>query len=270
MSAPVSSLATTTGATTTRALRGLWLGRRPYGPVHQLQEQLFEARRAGAVGDTVLFLEHDPVVTRGRGARADHLLASANLLAELGVDLADTARGGDVTLHLPGQLVAYPILDLAPDLRDVRRYVRTLAAVMQRVCARSGLATGTIDEYIGLWADASNVRQWPGERAARTPVKVGAIGVRISRWITMHGFALNLSPDLSLFRLIVPCGIREHGVGSVAQLTGEAPSVREAAHLAFDAMRELFGGAPAELIDVSGAPLSQLQPPSPSDVRLRD
>lgn len=244
-----------------RAIRGLWLGRRPYGPVHDLQHQLFEARRKGVLGDTVLFLEHDPVITRGRGARADHLLASAGVLAEMGVGLEDTARGGDVTLHLPGQLVAYPIFDLAPDLQDVRRYVRTLAAVMQRVCARSGLSTGTIDEYIGLWADASNTAQWPGPEGARTPVKVGAIGVRISRWITMHGFALNLSPDLSLFRLIVPCGIREHGVASVAQLTGAAPSVREAAHVAFEAILELFGGSRAEVEDLSEVPLAQLVPP---------
>src|SRR5690606_15307195 len=151
--------------------------------------------------------------------------------------------------------VAYPILDLSPDLRDVRRYVRTLAAVMQRLCAQSGLATGLLDAYVGLWADAAQPDQWPGEGAARTPVKVGAIGVRISRWITMHGFALNLDPGRSWFGLVVPCGIREHGVSSVAQLTGTAPPVAEAAQRAFEAFGELFGRELGAFHELGAEPL---------------
>ncbi|MFO7180241.1 MAG: lipoyl(octanoyl) transferase LipB, partial [Pseudomonadota bacterium] len=217
----------------TRELDGYWLGRQPYAAVHALQERLFAARRAGAIPDTVLLLEHTPVVTYGRGARADHVLFPESELARRGVDVFHTGRGGDVTVHAPGQLVAYPILDLAPDRCDVRRYVRDLTEVMRRLVARSGISAGPFEKYVGLWVDVASPERWPGAEQARTPAKIGAIGVRISRWITMHGFALNLDPDLSVFRYIVPCGIREHGVTSVRQLVGEAPSVREAAERAY-------------------------------------
>jgi lipoyl(octanoyl) transferase len=234
-----------------RSFRALWLGCQPYGPTHELQSRLFEARRQGHLGDTILLLEHAPVITRGRGARNAHLLASPEELRRLGVDTVDTGRGGDVTLHAPGQLIAYPIFDLSPDWQDVRRYVRTLSNVMADVVAMSGIDAGTLDRYIGLWADAASPGHWPGEGSLQTPLKLGAIGVRISRWITMHGFALNLHPDLSLFRLIVPCGIQEYGVTSVQQLMGAAPAVPEAATRALESFVERFSAGPAHLEDLS-------------------
>lgn len=234
-----------------RSFRAAWLGRRPYGPTHELQLLLHEARRRGDVGDILLLLEHTPVITRGRGARDAHLLATPSELSAAGIDFMETGRGGDVTLHAPGQLVAYPIFDLSPDWRDVRRYVRALTDVMAQVAAEAGVSSGTLDAYVGLWADAESVDRWPGEAAARRPVKLGAVGVRISRWITMHGFALNLHPDLSLFRLIVPCGIREHGVTSIAELTGSSPPVAAAAQLALGAFARVFQATATPLEDLS-------------------
>ncbi len=233
-----------------RTLRPMWLGRRPYGPILELQERLHEARRHNDVGDTLLLLEHAPVITEGRGADAAHLLGSPELLKELGVELFSTARGGDLTLHAPGQLVAYPILSLAPDRQDVRRYVRDLTEVMRRLCAEHGIGAGALDEYIGLWADAEQPSHWD-QLTASTPVKLGAIGVKISRWVTMHGFALNLTTDLSLFRLIVPCGIREHGVASVAQLSGAAPDMYETAARAVRAFAGVFDADVMPLEDLT-------------------
>jgi len=227
--------------TSERALRAFWLGRAAYEPVHALQHELQEARKAGKIADTVLFVEHEPTITLGRGATADHLLTSESALAEAGIALVSTGRGGDVTLHAPGQLVCYPILDLHPDRMDVRRYVKDLNRVMMSLAQSYGIHSGLIEKYIGLWADQSDPNHWPGVETARTPVKIGAIGVRISRWVTMHGFAFNLSTDLSLFRLIVPCGIQEFGVGSVASLTGETPSVESAAQRALPMLAEVFG-----------------------------
>src|SRR5690606_40987696 len=131
-------------------------------------------------------LEHTPVVTRGRGARPGHVLASVDELRRRGVDCVETGRGGDVTLHAPGQLVAYPIFDLSPDWRDVRRYVRALAEVMRRVAAEAGIGAGTLEAYIGLWADAGTPGAWPGADALKQPVKRGALWVRISSWLTGH------------------------------------------------------------------------------------
>jgi len=205
-----------------RTLRGVWLGRRPYSEVVALQERLLAERQAGRGEDTVLLLEHPPVVTLGRGAKPEHLLATPETLAELGIVLEQTSRGGDVTLHAPGQLVAYPIVDLNPDRRDVRRFVQALTETMRRLVAELGVATGTHPKHVGLWADRAEPRKFDGASTATDLVKLGAIGVRISRWVTMHGFALNLVNDLALYGVIVPCGIREHGVASVASLGGRA------------------------------------------------
>lgn len=232
-----------------RALDGFWLGRQGYEPVLALQERLHMARREGRVGDTVLFVEHEPVITFGRGGKEANLLTSEASLLAAGIAVSRTGRGGDVTLHAPGQLVCYPILDLAPDRCDVRRYVRDLAEVMRRLVAEYGLAAGTIERFIGLWVDRESPAYFPGETALIDPVKIGAIGVRISRWVTLHGFALNLRPDLALFGHIVPCGIREHGVSSVHDLAGAAPTVREAAGRALAYLAEVLGASAAPLRD---------------------
>jgi len=236
-------------------LRAVWLGRAAYEPVHALQHELQEARKSGQIGDTVLFVEHQPTITLGRGATPDHLLSSPGALAEAGIAVVSTGRGGDVTLHAPGQLVCYPILDLHERM-DVRRYVKDLNRVMMDLAQSYGIQSGVIEKYIGLWADQADPSHWSGLEAARTPVKLGAIGVRISRWVTMHGFAFNLSTDLALFRLIVPCGITEFGVASVASLTGVAPSVHSAAERALPLLCQVFARESGGLESMGVAELS--------------
>jgi lipoyl(octanoyl) transferase len=170
------------------------------------------------------------------------VLFSAEALRARGVDLVETERGGDVTYHGPGQLVAYPIFDLAPDRPDVRRYVRDLVRVMSLLCADHGLGVGPRDDLIGAWVDLDSPHQWPGQEHNRAPAKVGAIGVKISRWITMHGFALNASTDLVDFGLIVPCGIAQHPVTSLASLgVTPVPSVEALARRAVEHFETVFG-----------------------------
>jgi lipoyl(octanoyl) transferase len=239
----------------TRELRGVWLGRRRYAPVHALQEELLAARQKRLVNDTVLLLEHEPVVTFGSGSHPENLLASEDSLAGLGMDIVRTGRGGDVTLHLPGQLVCYPILDLSPDRRDVRRYVGDLTETMRRLSSELGVETGKHPKHVGLWADRATPTRFSDATTAFDLVKVGAIGVRISRWCTMHGFALNLNPDLSLYRVIVPCGIREHGVASLATLGGAPMGVQAAARRTFEILGDVLGAGLERFDDRSEASL---------------
>jgi lipoyl(octanoyl) transferase len=244
---------------TERTLAGYFLGLRDYRSVLSLQEELLAARAAGQIGDTVLFVEHPAVITLGRGAHAEHLLASAEHLQTLGVELVQTGRGGDVTLHAPGQLVCYPIFDLSPDRRDVRRYVKDLTEVMRQVAQTYGVQAGRFEEHIGLWVNRDSPGLFRGDASPHDLVKLGAIGVRISRWVTMHGFALNLSPDMRLFSLIVPCGIREYGVASLAELIDRpAPAVLEAATHAFAALiRVLDGDAEGSTFTVGAPPATK-------------
>jgi lipoyl(octanoyl) transferase len=260
-----------------KRLRGVYLGRQAYAPLQALQEKLLGLRQTGAIDDTLLLLEHDPVVTLGRGAKAEHVLFTPELLTERGIDVVTSTRGGDVTLHAPGQLVAYPIVDLSPDRRDVRRWVHTLTETMRRVAEECGIAAGRHEEHVGLWADAAAPSRFTSAAEARELVKIGAIGVRISRWVTMHGFALNLAPDLSLYQAIVPCGIREHGVASLASLGGAPLTVRAAATRAHAILCEQWGASLSDLEESSaealvaavGAPLERsarsadYTPPSP-------
>ena len=181
------------------------LGRVAYARGLELQAELVAARQAGRVPDQLLLLEHDPVFTLGRNARSENVLFPAEALRERGFEVFETGRGGDVTYHGPGQLVGYPILELPPERRDVHRYVRELEEVMIRTCADYGLAASRVAGLTGAWLGQE---------------KVGAIGVRISRWVTSHGFALNISTDLLPFELIVPCGIRGRGVTSLERALG--------------------------------------------------
>lgn len=183
-----------------------------------LQKELVEDRRAGRIPDTLLLLEHPPVITLGvktRGSR-EHVVASPEALATAGVEVHDTGRGGDVTYHGPGQLVGYPIFDLNPDRRDVHRYVRDLEEMLIRAVARLGVHARRLDGLTGVWVGPAGREE-----------KVAAIGIRISRWITSHGFALNVSANLDHFRLIVPCGIADHGVTSLERLLGRAVRMAE-------------------------------------------
>src|SRR6476619_6511108 len=179
-----------------------------------MQRALVEERRAERVPDLLLLLQHPPVITlgvKGDGGRAN-IVATDERLAELGIDVSETGRGGDVTYHGPGQIVGYPILDLKPDRCDVHRYVRDLEDMMIRVCADYGVPAGRIKGLTGTWVGAD---------------KIGAIGVRLSRWITSHGFAFNVSTDLDHFRLIVPCGISDRGVTSLENATGKRVPIAE-------------------------------------------
>jgi lipoyl(octanoyl) transferase len=226
-----------------RAFVAHWLGRVRYARAHALQERLLGARLRGEIGDTLLLLEHDPVVTLGRGAREANVLLPRERLGDLGVDVHETARGGDVTYHGPGQLVAYPIFDLSPDRLDVRRYVRDLARVMIAVARAYGVDASFIEgdsKLVGVWVDEASPQKWRGPEGSARLAKLGAIGVRLSRWVTMHGFALNLSTDLSGFQLIVPCGIAQHGVTSLEALGVPAPAIGQAAKRAAAFFKEVF------------------------------
>jgi len=193
------------------------LGLVPYDEALALQRRLVDARKAGAIADTLLLLEHPHVVTIGvRRGGAANVVATPERLAELGVELFETGRGGDVTYHGPGQIVGYPILDLKPDRCDVHRYVRDIEDVMIRVCKELGLDATRLSGLTGVWIE--------GE-------KIGAIGVRISRWVTSHGFAFNVNADLDYFRLIVPCGISDRGVTSLEKLTGVRQNMNEVQRL---------------------------------------
>lgn len=236
-----------------RPVRAAWLGRRRYAPVHELQQRLVAARLAGQVGDTVLLVEHEPVLTLGRGAHPRNVLATEEQLRARGVDREEVGRGGDVTYHGPGQLVGYPILDLRPDRCDVRRYVRGLAEVMILLARDAGVEAGTVDGMIGVWADVERPDAWAGAPWAGHLAKIGAIGVKISRWITMHGFALNLEPDLGHFRLIVPCGIADHPVASIASLGGRPRTVRDTALAAGPALEAALDLRIAGIDDLAGA-----------------
>jgi lipoyl(octanoyl) transferase len=224
-----------------------WLGRVRYADALALQERLLERRLAGAIGDTLLLLEHDPVVTLGRSARQENVLLPRARLEGLGVDLHETGRGGDVTYHGPGQLVAYPIFDLNPDRCDVRRYVRDLARVMVALAGDFGIGAAFLEgdpRLVGVWVDEASPAKWPGdpraEGGATRTAKIGAIGVRLSRWVTMHGFALNVSTDLDGFALIVPCGIAQYGVTSLQRLGVEPPPVRDVAWAAAEHVARTF------------------------------
>ena len=182
------------------------LGRIGYGEAVELQHALVERRKEGAITDQLLLLEHPHVITLGRNGHMENLLASSEVLERAGVSFYPTDRGGDVTYHGPGQLVGYPIMDLREWRRDVGAYVRGVEQVLIDTLAEYGIEAGRIPKLTGVWV---------GER------KVAAIGVHISRWVTSHGFALNVSTDLSYFQYIVPCGLSKP-VTSMAQLGAPA------------------------------------------------
>lgn len=215
-----------------------WLGTVPYARGLDIQADLVRRRAAGELPDQLLLLEHPHVLTLGRSSKDGHVLADAARLQALGVELFDTGRGGDVTYHGPGQLVAYPIMDLAPDRCDLHRYVRDLERVLVRVIADFGIAGHVVPGRTGVWV----------QRDGAPDAKIAAIGVRVARWITSHGIALNVHTDLSYFGLIVPCGLRDSAVTSIvreiaAPVTVAQVAERFAAHFAAIFERRMTGDA---------------------------
>ena len=205
------------------------LGTVGYQAALDLQTQLVEERKQGRIPDQLLLLEHPPVITlgaRNRNARSN-VLESADALAQRGVGLFETGRGGDVTYHGPGQLVGYPIIELPPARHDVHRYVRDLEEVLIQAVSDFGISASRIPGLTGIWVGDS---------------KLAAIGVRISRWVTSHGFALNVSTDLSNFGLIVPCGISDKGVTSMERLLDRPVPMAEVADAVVARFHGLFGG----------------------------
>lgn len=178
------------------------IGRKSYKAVWDLQKEMQQQRIKGDIEDTLILVEHDPVYTLGKNANEDHLLQSR----DQSVDIFNIERGGDITFHGPGQLVGYPILDLSNYKKSVSWYMRTLEQVLIDTLIEFKIIAQRNDGLTGVWV---------GDE------KIAALGVRISRWVTMHGFALNVNPDLSFYDGIIPCGIFEHGVTSMEQLLGE-------------------------------------------------
>ncbi len=188
------------------------LGVEEYARAYELQTRLHDLREAGGVPDTVLVVEHTPCITVGRAGRRESILAGEEELRRAGVDVHRSDRGGDVTYHGPGQLVLYPIMDLREYGKDVHAHARRLEQVLIDTLASFGVEATRQKEYPGVWTAQG---------------KIGAIGLRVSRWVTLHGVSLNVSPDMSHFTLIVPCGIRDQGVTSLTQVLGRPVDTEE-------------------------------------------
>lgn len=203
-----------------------WLGEVDYLSAWRIQQDVACLRRRGEVADTLILLEHvPPVITLGRAARREHLLVSEDRLAQMGIQLVDTDRGGDITYHGPGQLVGYPIIDLRQHGRDVHRYLRQLEEAIIVALQAFGLCAHRQEGLTGVWV---------GDE------KIAAIGVKVSHWITMHGFALNVCPNLAHFDLIVPCGIADKGVTSLQRQLRREVSVREVIAPVVEAFAQVF------------------------------
>lgn len=221
----------------------LWLGRVEYMSCWRLQRELADLRAEGRIGDVLLLLEHPPTITLGRSAQQAHLLASPERLAQMGVAVHAIDRGGDVTYHGPGQLVGYPIVHLADHRKDLHWFLRQIEEALIRALAQLGVSGRRFPPHTGVWVEDE---------------KIAAIGVKISRWVSTHGFALNVQPDLRHFDLIVPCGIREYGVTSLNAVTGHALTLKEVIPPVVRAFAQLF---PSPRPDAD-LPLALLSEPS--------
>jgi lipoyl(octanoyl) transferase len=217
-----------------RAISLLDLGRQDYAAALALQQQLCALRQQEAIGDVLLLVEHPPVLTLGRNAHREHVVANADFLARRGISVFETNRGGDVTYHGPGQLVGYPILNLrgfTPPLGIVE-YLRRLEEVLMRACADYGVLTQRAPGRAGVWTV-------PGGTIAEK--KIAALGVHVARGVTTHGFALNVTTDLDDFALIVPCGIRDRGVTSMEAEADARPSLEQMANSVVRHFGRVFG-----------------------------
>jgi len=201
-----------------------------YAEALALQKRVVAARKAAAIEDILLFCEHPHVITQGRNGKREHLLVSEHVLRQKGMEYYETSRGGDITYHGPGQIVGYPILNLSAIRRDVVWYVRTLEEGMIRETAEFGITAERVAGKTGIWV-----------RTGNTEEKLAAIGVHISRWVTSHGFAYNVSTDLRNFDLIVPCGIADRKATSLEKLLGRRIEQKEVAARIAKHLGELFG-----------------------------
>src|SRR5467141_2258689 len=206
------------------------LGLIGYAEAWELQKRVVAARKAGAIEDVLLLCEHSPVITLGRSGKRENLLASEHVLRQKGVEFHATDRGGDITYHGPGQIVGYPILNLGAIRRDVLWYVRMLEEAMIRATAELGVAAKRVEGKTGIWIENGNAEE-----------KLAAIGVHISRWVTSHGFAYNVSTDLRYFDLIVPCGIADRKATSLEKLLGRSVKREEIAPRIANHLGEVFG-----------------------------
>src|SRR6204780_1098640 len=206
------------------------LGLISYAAAYALQQQVVAARKRGDLPDVLLLCEHPHVITLGRNGKTANLRASDRLLAQMNVDFCETDRGGDITYHGPGQIVGYPILDLSEHRRDVRWYVQLLEEMMIRTSAEFGIVARRVEGRHGLWVDT----------AADEEEKLAAIGVHLSRWVTSHGFAYNVSTDLRYFDLIVPCGIADKRATSLERALGRSVNQTEAASALIRHFGEVF------------------------------
>jgi len=202
------------------------LGLMGYTEALELQRERVTQRKAGTIGDTLLLVEHPHVYTLGRNAKRENLLISSEQLAKVGAIVVETDRGGDITYHGPGQLVGYPVLDLSGHRRDLIWYVRSLEQVIIDVAAEFGIEAGRLPGAPGVWVDDE---------------KLAALGVHVSRWVTSHGFALNVNTDLSYFAAIVPCGLRGKGVTSLEKLLGRRLAMESVAERVVDHFGKVFG-----------------------------
>ena len=206
------------------------LGLVGYAEAYALQKRIVAARKAEAIEDVLLLCEHPHVITQGRNGKREHLLASEHVLRQKGMEYYETSRGGDITYHGPGQIVGYPILNLGAIRRDVVWYVRTLEEAMIRATSEFGITAERVAGKTGIWV-----------RAGNTEEKLAAIGVHISRWVTSHGFAYNVSTDLRNFDLIVPCGIADRKATSLEKLLGRSVEEKEVSPRIAKHLGELLG-----------------------------
>ncbi len=204
-----------------------------YGKAYWIQKRLHQRRVAGLTRDVLILVEHAPVLTMGRDAGREHILVGDDVLQRHGILIYQVERGGDVTYHGPGQLVGYPVLDLTRWGRDLHGYVRRLEEVIIRTLACYGVTAGRREGYPGVWV---------GDK------KVAALGVAVKRWVTMHGFAFNINSHLEHFQFIVPCGISEYGVTSLAEVLGQEQDFREVSRVLKKQFAGVFG---IELVPVA-------------------
>jgi len=219
------------------------LGLIGYAEAYALQKRIVAARKAEAIEDVLLLCEHPHVITQGRNGKREHLLVGEHVLRQKGVEFYETSRGGDITYHGPGQIVGYPILNLGEIRRDVVWYVRMLEEAMIRATAEFGITAGREPGKTGVWVEFAEDGSSLATRHSplATSEKLGAIGVHISRWITSHGFAYNVSTDLRFFDLIVPCGIADRKATSLEKVLGRTVKESEVAPRIARHLGELFG-----------------------------